>query len=237
MVTAVTKVALESTPAAAASTQPTPRFSIPASIRLHYQVTATARQIRLQGDGELLWHHDGTNYEARLEVSSQLLPRRIQHSTGLITAEGLAPLRFSDKVRSEEAAHFLRDQGKVSFSSNRPDAALVAGTQDRLSVMLQLGAMVGGAPARFPAGTVISIPTAGTREAEPWVFTVEGEEALELPGGKVAALKLIRNPRREFDQKVELWLAPAMDYVPVRLRLTQPNGDWVDQQWSSTDRR
>ncbi len=237
MVTAVAKVVLESTPAAAASTQPTPRFSIPASIRLHYQVTATARQIRLQGEGELLWHHDGTSYDARLEVSSPLLPRRIQHSTGLITAEGLAPLRFSDKARSEEAAHFLRDQGKVSFSSNRPDAALVAGTQDRLSVMLQLGAMVGGAPAAFPAGTVISIPTAGTREAEPWLFTVEGEETLELPGGKVAALKLIRNPRREFDQTVELWLAPGMDYVPVRLRLTQANGDWVDQQWSSTDRR
>jgi hypothetical protein len=27
-----------------------------------------------------------------------------------------------------------------------------------------------------------------------------------------------------------------MDYVPVRLRLTQPNGDSVDQQWSFTDR-
>jgi hypothetical protein len=103
--------------------------------------------------------------------------------------------------------------------------------------MLQLGAMVGGAPARFPAGTVISIPTASTREAEPWMFTVEGEETLELPGGKIPALRLIRNPRRQFDQKVELWLAPRMDYVPVRLRLTQANGDWVDQQWSSTDRR
>ena len=62
---------------------------------------------------------------------------------------------------------------------------------------------------KFPAGTVISVPTASTREAEPWVFTVEGEEALDLPGGKVTALKLIRNPRREFDQTVELWLAAA----------------------------
>ena len=49
-------------------------------------------------------------------------------------------------------------------------------------------------------------------------------------------LKLTRSPRKEYDIKVELWLAPGMDYVPVRLRLTQPNGDSVDQQWSSTDR-
>jgi hypothetical protein len=223
--------------ASAAPAPPALRFSIPASVRLHYQVTATARHLRLQGGGELLWRHDGTSYDARLEISAPFLPPRIQHSTGLITAEGLAPVRFSDKARSEEAAHFQRDQGKVSFSGNRPDAPLLAGAQDRLSVMLQLGAMVGGDPQKFPAGTVISVQTASARDAEPWQFTVEGQEELELPGGKVGALKLIRNPRREFDQKVELWLAPGMDYVPVRLRLTQPNGDWVDQQWSSTDTR
>jgi hypothetical protein len=113
---------------------------------------------------------------------------------------------------------------------------LLPGAQDRLSVLLQLGAMVAGAPAKFPPGTSVTVQTAGTREAEPWVFTVEGQEELRLPGGTVGALKLTRAPRREYDVKVELWLAPGMDYVPVRLRLTQPNGDSVDQQWSSTDR-
>lgn len=221
----------------AAAQPPHPRFSIPASAIWHYQVTASVRHFALQGTGELEWHHDGARYDARLEISSPLLPRRIQHSTGVITAEGLAPARFSDKVRSEEAAHFRREQGRVTFSSNRPDAPLLPGTQDRLSVILQLAAMVAGTPAQFPPGTVISVPTAGTRDAEPWQFTVEDTEELDLPGGKLAALKLIRNPRREFDQKVELWLATGMDYVPVRLRLTQANGDWVDQQWSSTDRR
>jgi hypothetical protein len=45
-----------------------------------------------------------------------------------------------------------------------------------------------------------------------------------------------RQPRRQYDQSIELWLAPGMDYAPVRLRLTQPNGDSADYQWSSTDR-
>jgi hypothetical protein len=224
-------------PAHAVAAAPAQRFSIPASATWHYQVTASVRQFTLQGQAELQWQHDGTSYDARLEISSPLLPRRVQHSAGLLTAEGLAPVRFSDKVRSEEAAHFQRDQGRVIFSSNRPDAPLLPGTQDRLSVILQLGAMLAGAPAQFPPGTVISIPTAGTRDAEAWQFTVEGPQELDLPGGKVAAIKLIRNPRREFDQKVELWLATGMDFVPVRLRITQANGDWVDQQWSSTDGR
>jgi hypothetical protein len=223
-------------PATPSATAVRTAFAAPPSMKLHYEVTAQAKGISLRGEGELQWRNDGNRYEARLEVSSPFLPKRIQQSAGAITADGLAPLRFSDKARSEEAAHFDREGGKVTFSSNRPDAALEAGAQDRLSVTLQLGAMIAGEPKKYPAGTSISVQTASTREAEPWVFTVEGAESLALPGGTVNTLKLTRNPRKEFDQKVELWIAPGMDYVPVRLRLTQPNGDWVDQQWSSTDR-
>jgi len=211
-------------------------FAIPGSMLLHYKVTAHARGFELNGEGRLQWRQDGKEYEAKLELSGALLPTRRQQSSGRITSQGLEPLRFSDKARSEEAAHFQRDEGKVSFSSNRPDAALLPGAQDRLSVMMQLGAMIAGRPKNFGPGTTISIQTASTRDAEVWQFTLEGEEVLQLAGRELNALKLTRNPRKEFDQKVELWLAPGMDYVPVRLRLTQPNGDWVDQQWSSTDK-
>jgi hypothetical protein len=211
-------------------------FAVPPSTHLHYKVMAQVKGIALTGEGDLLWRNDGHEYEARLEVHAPFVRTRTQTSSGQVTAAGLEPTRFSDKSRSEQAAHFLRDKGTVSFSNNRPDAPLLAGAQDRLSVMLQLGAMIGGAPQKFPPGTGIAVQTADTQEAQAWEFTVEGMEQLQLPGGSVAALKLIRNPRKEFDQKVELWLAPRMDYVPVRLRLTQPNGDSVDQQWSSTDR-
>jgi hypothetical protein len=205
-------------------------------VRLQYKVRMQRGGLTLDGHGELRWRHDGQTYEARLELSAPLVRSRLQHSAGRITAEGLAPQRFADRGRSEEATHFDRDQGKLSFSSNRPDAPLLPGTQDRLSVLMQVAALVAGAPEKFPPATSITIQTAGTREAEPWTFVVEGPEQLQLPGGRVPAIKLTRSPRKEFDLKVELWLAPGMDYVPVRLRLTQPNGDSVDQQWSSTDR-
>ena len=220
----------------AASAAPPRALAIPGSVRLYYKVDLQARGLALQGSGELAWRHDGESYDAKLEFRAPFGSPRTQRSTGRITPEGLAPLRFSEKGRSEEAAHFERDKGKVSFSSNRPDAPLLSGAQDRLSVFLQLAAMIAGEPAKFPPGTAVTLQTAGTRDAEPWVFTVEGEEKLVLPGGNVAALKLTRSPRKEFDTKVELWLAPGMAYVPVRLRLTQPNGDSLDQQWSSTDR-
>jgi len=219
-------------PAAAATTA----FTIPGSQRLRYEVQAQYRGLSVPGQAELLWRHDGSSYEARLEISAPLLPPRIQRSTGRITPEGLAPLRFSDRSRSEEAAHFERDAGQVVFSTNRPAAPLQPGAQDRLSVLVQLGALLAGDPARFTPGTTLSLQTAGTREAEVWTFAVDADEELALPGGTLRGLKLTRSPRKEFDQKVELWLAPGRDYAPVRLRLTQPNGDWVDLQWSATDR-
>ena len=160
----------------------------------------------------------------------------MQRSAGRVTPQGLAPDYFSDKSRSEQATHFDREKNRLVFSNNKPEALLVEGTQDRLSVVLQLASLVAGSPAKHAVGTTITIPTAGTGDAENWIFSVEGEEDLRLPGGTVRALKLQRLPRKEYDQKVELWLAPRMDYAPVRLRLTNPNGDAVDQRWSSTDR-
>jgi len=205
-------------------------------MRLRYEVAAQTRGIDVKAAAELFWRQDGKEYEARLETVLPLVPRRVQQSTGQITPQGLAPTRYSEKGRSEEAAHFERDKDRLSFSNNQPTVALGAGAQDRLSVMLQLGALIGGNPARYPPGSTIGVQTAGTRDADVWQFTVEAEEELALPGGKHKAVKLVRTPRKPFEQTVELWLAPGMDYVPVRVRLTQPNGDRLDQQWAGTDR-
>ncbi|RYX92288.1 MAG: DUF3108 domain-containing protein [Comamonadaceae bacterium] len=211
-------------------------FSIPGSIKLNYNVTGEAKKQAWNARSELVWRHDGTAYDARMEVSAFLVGARTQTSAGRITAEGLAPSRFSDKSRQEVAAHFDRERGRVVFSANTPEATLLAGAQDRLSVFLQLGAMIAGEPSKYPQGAAISIQTIGPREAESWVFTVDGEDKLNLPGGELRALKLTRSPRRDFDLKAEVWLAPAMGYLPARLRLTQQNGDFVDQQLRSTDR-
>lgn len=205
-----------------------PSFELPGSVRLKYQVTSSKFPFSL--NSELLWQQDGQSYGARLEFSAFGLSR-VQTSRGQITQQGLAPLRFSDKYRSEVAAHFVREQGKVSFSANTPDAPLLAGAQDRLSILLQLAGLIAGAPDQYPSATTIAIQTIGPRDADTWLFTVGSAETLTLPGGQQVALKLLRNPRQPYDQQVELWLAPALGYLPVRLRITDANGDYVDQQW------
>lgn len=207
-------------------------YAVPGSTRLNYKVEANKFPYSL--NSELSWQQQDGNYELRLEFSA-FGQARVQSSRGQVTPEGLAPLRFSDKFRSEVAAHFDREKGKVTFSANSPDAPLLAGAQDRLSIFVQLAAMIGGDPARYLPATTIAIQTIGPRNADTWLFTVGALETLMLPGGEQLALKLVRNPRQEFDQKVELWLAPALGYLPARLRITEHNGDFIDQKWLATD--
>jgi hypothetical protein len=75
----------------------------------------------------------------------------------------------------------------------------------------------------------------GPRDAETWRFVVDGEELLQLPGGQQATVKLTRVPQKTYDLTVELWLAPALGYLPARIRLTQANGDFIDQQWQGSE--
>jgi hypothetical protein len=206
--------------------------TLPDSVRIKYQVETNKFPYRL--NAELRWQQNSESYDARLELSAFGLAR-VQTSHGQVTSAGLAPLRFSDKYRSEVAAHFNREAGKVTFSANTPDVPLMVGAQDRLSILIQLAAMISGAPSRYPTNTVIATQTVGPRDAAIWLFTVGSEETLTLPGGVQATLKLVRNPRQEFDQKVELWLAPALGYLPARIRIAEQNGDFVDQKWLATE--
>jgi hypothetical protein len=211
-------------------------FKAPESAFLKYQVQGQVKGFNYWASAELNWAQDGKAYDARLEVSALFLGSRVQTSKGTLGAEGLMPTRFSDKTRGELAAHFQRDKGIISFSANSPDAPLLKGAQDRLSVVLQLSSLLAADPTRFPPGTMLSFQTVSQREAEVWQFLVEKEEMLQLPFGDISAIKLNRKPRREFDQHIELWFAPTLGYLPVRLRITNANGDFVDQLLSKAEK-
>lgn len=215
---------------------PAMALAIPGSVRLKYTLTGESKQMAYHALGELLWLQDGQSYDARLEYSAFLVGSRVRTSSGKLTARGLAPTRFSDKWRRRDlAAHFERDKGEVSFSANTPRSALLPDAQDQLSVLLQLASMLAGDPARYTTGSSITVPVVGPRDADVWTFTLQGEELLHLPYDNLQTLKLTRNPRRPYDQKVEAWLAPSLSYLPVRVRITLANGDFVDQQLRTVD--
>jgi hypothetical protein len=193
--------------------------------------------IKYAASGELLWAPDGSGYNAHLEISAWGFRVRTWTSKGDLAEGGLQPLRFGDKPRGAElATHFQRDKGIISFSANNPDVPLQTGAQDKLSALLQLSAIVAGEPERYTSGTSIAFQAADAHRAELWNFRVGSVESLDLPGGTLTALKLSKEPTQEFDQRIEVWLAPELHYLPVRLRITEANGAFADLLWRKTQK-
>jgi hypothetical protein len=217
-------------PLQAAPTRPT---VLPGNRWLRYDVTGQAKGLNYRASGEVRWQTSDGRYQADLKISALLIGSRSQQSTGRLTDTGLVPERFADKSRSERAAHFEPEQGRIRFSNNAPDAPWLPGTQDRLSVFFQLAAWLNARPDGLREGQRLSLPVAGTSGAAQWQLLVQALEPLDLPAGRWEALRVEVLPQKTFDQRIELWLAPQLDHLPVRIRITQANGDVVDQQLSA----
>jgi hypothetical protein len=217
---------------APADTRALPPAQPPASTQLDYAVTGRIKGIAYNAEGQLDWTVADGRYSARMAMKVFLLGSRVQTSTGRVGPAGLSPERFSDKSRSEKAAHFDAAQQRIRFSNNAPEAVLLPGAQDRLSLFLQIAGLLQARPAAYASGQTIEMPVVGTGDADIWRFVVGDEVTLSLPAGEMRARLVKRLPRKEFDSTVEMWLAPDLQHLPVRLRVTQANGDVADQQLS-----
>lgn len=214
---------------ALASPPPVYRTRIPPAAKLTYRLTRSG----FTGTGTLDWKPDGGSYTLRLEGKLPLLGTLItQVSRGGFDRAGLAPLRFTDKriSKSEQAANFQRGRGQISFSGPSWELPILAGTQDRLSVMVQLAA-VAGAWTRAPAtGEQVQAYVVGARgDGDVWTIRYLGREAVRTADGRnVDSLKFLREPTSPHGTRAEFWLDPGSGFLPVRARLTDGSGDALE---------
>jgi hypothetical protein len=202
--------------------------ALPPSCLLSYQLTGMDKGLNYHASGELRWQHNDTAYELALSVRAFLLGNRHWRSAGQIDATGLAPRRFSDSWRNERAAHFDREQQRIVFSSNSKPAPLQPGAQDQVSLYVQLAAAMAGEPERFVPGTRLQVQTATVRDALPWALVLDGTEPQTVDGQIMRTLKWVAQPRHQYDTRLEFWVAQSQAWLPVRIRITQASGSYID---------
>jgi len=224
--------------AAAASTSASPPPTLPGAgdeappvYRTHLPPAATLRyQVQrgfLRGEGEIRWQPTGDGYRLVLEARLAGLTLLVQTSEGAIDANGLAPVRFLDQRvrRPAQAANFVRDRGRVTFSGTGVEWPLLAGSQDRLSWMIQLAGIAAAEPQRLVEGGRISMAVVGARgDASVWTLRYAGVEDAETANGTVRAVKLVREGRAANDTGAEIWLDPERSYFPVHATLRNSSG-------------
>lgn len=198
----------------------------PAAAILKFTVQGKVKKLPFKTTAQLDWRPQGGRYEAAQEVQIPIVGSRRQSSVGSISTQGLAPEIFIDRSRKEYSTTFDAQAGNIRFSRNNETIPLVPGTQDRLSAFFQVAGMIAAAPKLYPSGTQITVMAASSRRVSPWIFTVRGTENLKLPAGSMAAIKLEHNSENNDAEGLQsaLWLAPSLQYLPVRIRMLEDGG-------------
>lgn len=213
----------ESPPRDLGTPPPTYRVLLPPPLTARYEV----RRGFLRGTGQIVWQPDGDSYAMRLEARVGSLVLLVQSSVGSIGEFGLAPRRYVDQRmrRSAQAANFDADAGKVTFSGPPTTWPLYPGTQDRLSLFVQLAGIAAADPSRLVDGAIFPMVVVGARgDAAVWMLRVAGREAVETAAGPVQAIKVVRDARGPSDTVAEIWLDPGHHYLPAHATLRTTSG-------------
>ncbi|WP_162910328.1 DUF3108 domain-containing protein, partial [Azohydromonas sediminis] len=223
---------------AAASDAAASAFEWPPSTRLQYTLSGWYRG-EVYGQAEVQWRRDGERYQVLLEVSvgpsfAPLLSRRMI-SDGELTADGLRPRRYDEVTQVGLGAPRQRtlrlDTDPVQLADGRTAPAM-AGMQDTASQFVQLTWLFTLQPERLRAGQVVEFPLALPRRLERWRYEVVGDDRVDTPVGGVAAVHV--RPTRETpsrsgrDLHAEVWIAPTLQYLPVRIHIRQDAETYVD---------
>lgn len=153
--------------------------------------------------------------------------RMAYESQGRLTAAGLRPERFTtERVKSgkseKTAADFNWTAASAAIGNPARNVALPAGAQDIVSFMYQLG-LAPLTPGR------IDLPITNGWKLERYELEIGVEELLETPFGPLRAVP-VKQVRRAGQETIELWLAPAYRWLPVRIRFFDREGEPSGEQ-------
>ncbi len=209
-------------------TVPVYRTRMPPATVLAYEI----HRGMFSGSGELSWRPAPGRYEMRLQLGVAGFNVLTQTSQGGFDAAGLSPLRFTDQRghRPARAANFQRDAHKITYSSTHDEYALPEGSQDRLSWMIQLPAVLAAEPKRaLPGGEVLMVVSGARADVAVWTFAFVAAETIETASGPVRTLRFTRTPQGPKDLLADVWLDPARHHLPVRVQLSQgEDGDVLE---------
>ncbi|MFM0135935.1 DUF3108 domain-containing protein [Caballeronia grimmiae] len=185
--------------------------------------------------GTIHWTNDGQRYEMVVSIPLPFVGPFVYSSKGHIDAFGIAPEQYSEKRgrRAADIAIFNRDTKQIVYTRTPNSQPLADGAQDRFSVVMQLTSLVRGAPDVYKPGVTRQFSVADNDSSEIWPMETVGDETVQARDGYVTARHFMRLPRREGDRrKLDVWLAPALGWLPVRILQTEPNGMEVEMLWA-----
>jgi hypothetical protein len=173
---------------------------------------------------------DGSHYQLKWltqgsGLAALMFPDLLQTSEGVLIKTGLQPSKylyqFGNKADKTRIANFDWPNKIITLqtSKGKQTLDLDEGTQDLLSFMYQFMFVA-------PLQTM-QIPIATGKKLAVYDYSFEGEVNLNIKIGELKTIHIVHNGG-DSDEKTELWLAMDYQYVPVKIRKIEKNGDVVE---------
>jgi Protein of unknown function (DUF3108) len=178
------------------------------------------------GKTDLRWQISDNKYtlqiDSGIDAPSGYVAVESLRSDGEMTDFGVGP-RSASETRAGITTRMNVDAlGRhMDFPDSGRSAQYGLGGQDRASMLIQLAGMGNANPGQISGEIRFWV---GARGGAGIVrFTVLGEEQVASPMGQLSAWHLYQEVAPG-EARLEVWLAPAHQWLPVQMRTTEPDG-------------
>lgn len=200
----------------------------PSDTRLSYVLTGWFRG-ELQGDARVQWQRQADRYQVRVDIDINTFINLAMTSQGQVTPQGLRPSAYEETRRGRTRAMRMNDTDVALEGGQRlprPD-----GLQDTASQFVDLAYRFANQLQPLQTGGQVSFWMARPGAVDLWTYDVVQDVVLQTPKlGAVQAFHLkprpIANPRGNIT--AEMWFAPGLQYLPVRIRINQGSDVHLD---------
>jgi len=210
----------------------------PRDSRLSYTLSGQFRSGPLYGSAQVQWQRDGAMYQTRVTLDISLAGSRVLTSQGDVTPTGLLPRVFEETRRSSRRSVRLGERQIVLQDGRgvpRPE-----GVQDSASQFVELGYRFASGRDRLEVGRSVEVWLARPGGVDLWTYDVVELEVLRIPvHGDIQAWRLRPRPLPSARGNItaEIWFAPALQYLPVRIRVSMGDEAFVDLQIATIEQR
>jgi hypothetical protein len=224
--------------ATAPSDPKAPTFIWPKATRVSYKMEGNFRG-PIYGQASVEWLREGSTYQVFVEASvgpsfAPLGSWRLS-SQGEIRPEGLYPRRYENMnrmlTRSSPVQGLQFDDDEVTLS-NGGKIPRKPGMQDPASQFIQLAYSFMLNPLLLMPGNTVYLPMVWLKKSEVIAYDVLNEEVLHTPLGDIPTYHV--RPRRmdgdSNNMSAEIWFAPGLQYLPVRILTRANEQTFMDMQ-------
>jgi hypothetical protein len=215
-----------------------PPFVWPKATRVSYKLEGDFRG-PIYGQATVEWVRQGERYQVHVDASvgPSFAPLGSWNlsSAGHITTDGLVPERYENVNRlliKSSAPKVLNFEAQEVLLPSGQRVARLPGMQDPASQFIQLAYRFMMNPALLKVGNTIEMPLAMIKKVETLAYDVIGEQVLQTPVGAIPTFHV--KPRRMIAEggalPAEIWFAPGLQYLPVRILVRLDEKTFMDMQ-------